>query len=104
MLVGVCASVQSLHVLWVHRDGCGGIFEDFVPIAKGIVASGSVRVVDWIGFAEDGFAIEIDGLIVVFGTIRFVAGGLQFACVCFSILSKVSRSHYVLSDMSCAPL
>lgn len=51
------STIEGFDVFGVHGDGSGAIFHDFVPVTESIVAGGSVRVVDGIRFAEDGFAI-----------------------------------------------
>jgi hypothetical protein len=52
------------------------------------MAGSSVGVVDGIGLAQNGFAVEVDGCLVVFGTICLVAQRLELLCIVLSFLSK----------------
>jgi hypothetical protein len=54
VVIGVGAAVESLDVLGIEVDGGGGVLDDLLPLAEGIVAGGAVGVVDRIRLAEDG--------------------------------------------------
>ncbi len=90
MLVGVRSSVEGLDVFRIHGDGRTGIFYNLIPLAKSIVAGSAVGVVDWIWFAKNGLAVEVDGLVVVFGSIGLVARSLQLSSIVVPFLSHVS--------------
>ena len=90
----MCSSIQSLHVFWVHRDSSGGVFDHLIPVAEGVVASGSVGVINGIGSAKNGFSVKLYCLVVVFGAVCLVPSSLQFACIVVSILLIISTGKY----------
>lgn len=83
VLVGDGPAVQSLDILVVHVQGCGGVFHDLIPIRQNIVTGGTVRVVDGVGPADDGLSIQHNGIVVILGAIGFVTSGLEFPSVHF---------------------
>lgn len=81
----MCSPIQCLDVLRIHVDGSSGVFNDLVPFAKRVVACCTVGVEHWIWFAQDGLTVQLDGLVVVLGTVRLVAFRFQLSSVCGSV-------------------
>ena len=77
MFISIGPSVKSFDVFIIQVDGGGRVFDDFVPIAKRIVTGGSIRVEDWVWFAENGLAVQVYGIIVILVAVSFVACLLQ---------------------------
>ena len=77
VVVGVGAAVQGLDVLGVEVDGGGGILDDLVPVAQGIVAGSAVGVVDGVRLAQNRLGVEPNRLGEVLGPVGLVAGLLQ---------------------------
>ena len=67
------SSIESFDIFRVHRNSGAGILHHLIPFAEGIVTGSSVGVVDGVWFADNGLAVEIDRLVVIFGAICFVA-------------------------------
>lgn len=81
--VFVCNSspVQGFDVLAVHGESGTGIFDNLLPLRQNVVAGGTVRVEDWVGLAENGLSVELNGFVVVLGAIRLVSSSLELGCV-----------------------
>ncbi len=92
VFIRMSSSIQCLDVFCVHGNGRTGVLHHFIPLAEGIVARGSVGIVDRIRFAEDSFAIEVNRLVVVFRSVGFVASSFQLACICCPVLLIVSAA------------
>jgi hypothetical protein len=54
------------------------------------ITGSAIRVEDWIGFAEYGLAVEIDGALVLLITVCLVSGSLELSSMIRAILYKVS--------------
>jgi hypothetical protein len=98
LLVGVGAAVEGLDVLVVEVDGGGGVVDDLLPVAHGVVAGGAVGVEDGVLLAQDGLAVQVDGAVVVLGPVRLVARRLELGRVLLALLLG-QRAHAALVDL-----
>ena len=64
----------------------------------GIIASSAVGVEDWIWLAEDGLSVEVDGLVVVLGSVCSVSSSLELGRKGLSLLSR-ERLDIGLADL-----
>ena len=89
LLVGIGSSIASLDVEGVEIESGGGVCDDLLPVAQGVVASGTVRVKDWVLFAEDRLAVEIDCFVVLFCAVGLVSGSLELRGIVLALLCRL---------------
>lgn len=96
------SSVQCLDIFRIHGNGSACIFDNFIPFILRVITGSSIGVIDWIRFAKDGLAIEIDGFGVVFRTVCFVSLHFELCGVVVSVLLVVS--HVTRVEIDCSHL
>ena len=101
MLVCMRSPVEGFDIFCIHSDGRTRILDHLVPLAESVVAGGAIRVVDWVWFAEDRLAVEVDRLVVVFRSIRLVARSLQLPSEVVAFLSRVKMgfTKYLITHL-----
>lgn len=96
MLIGSRAAVDGLDVVGVHVDGSGGVLNDLVPLAHGAVAGGTVRVEDGVGLADDGLAVQVDGLVVGLVAVGLVSGLLELGSILLTLLGGQAKNRRLI--------
>ena len=98
LLVGVGAAIQCLDVLAVELESGSGVLDNLLPLVLSIIASSAVGVEDWIWLAKNGLPVEVDGLVVVLGSVCSVSSSLQLGGKGLSLVSR-ERLDIGLADL-----
>lgn len=92
MFIGDSTSIEGLDILAVHGKCCRGVLNDLLPLREDIVACRAIRIVNRVRLAKNGFPVQLDSPVVVFGSVRIVAGGLELCGVCLARLFRRGSS------------